>query len=380
MAPLSAIIQKSFIDIKSFFDELKGICDLTKVKSVVNLTKGLEISFLSSAELAKFVENAPSNWNVRSEFFSEVLVTVSPRFGEGHAMVSDSALWTMLSKYGVVKKGRRLFFKEYPTIENGVRQFVVKPKENATIPSMINFGQAGFRISYKNQKKTCHRCNSLEHEIGQCPVKVCYRCQQIGHEKSDCSSPLVCTVCGEKGHVYAKCPTSWALKVSLEKKWTTTSSFDSSKNKDSNLDKGNNNNSDDIVNDSENKTATDSVSNENSSSVNVQIKKPNNEPATSDSINSMDVDSLVIEETQTSSTDNASQELFSAESSDLTSDDDIERSTNTASSDPLTLSKRPLSSSLANQNPQNPLFSTAPWNSKKGSRAIPKPKKRSKLS
>ena len=53
----------------------------------------------------------------------------------------------MLSKYGVVKKGIRLFFKEYPTIENGVQQFVIKPKENATIPSMINFGQAGF--SYK---------------------------------------------------------------------------------------------------------------------------------------------------------------------------------------------------------------------------------------
>ena len=45
MAPLSAIIQKTFVDIKSFFDELKGICDLTKVKFVVNLTKGLEISF-----------------------------------------------------------------------------------------------------------------------------------------------------------------------------------------------------------------------------------------------------------------------------------------------------------------------------------------------
>ena len=162
-------------------------------------------------------------------FFSEVLVTVSPRFGEGHAMVSDSSLWTMPSKYGVVK-GRH-FFKEYPTIENGVRQFVVKPKENATIPSMINFGQAGFRISYKNQKKTCHRCNRLEHEIGQCPVKICYRCQQIGHEKSECSSPLVCTVCGEEGQVYAKCPTSWALKVSLEK-WTTTSLFESSKNRD----------------------------------------------------------------------------------------------------------------------------------------------------
>ena len=81
-----------------------------------------------------------------------------------------------------------------------------------------------------------------------------------------------------------------------------------------NSDKANNNI--DIVKDSDNKTATDSASNEKFSSVIVQIKRPINEPPTSDSIN-MDVDSLVIEETQTPSTDNASQELFSAESSDF---------------------------------------------------------------
>ena len=72
----------------------------------------------------------------------------------------------------------------------------------------------------------------------------------------------------------------------------------------------------DIVKDSDNKTANDGASNENFSSVMVQIKRPINDPPTSDSI-IMDVDSLLIEETQTPSTDNASQELFSAESSDF---------------------------------------------------------------
>ena len=65
----------------------------------------------------------------------------------------------------------------------------------------------------------------------------------------------------------------------------------------------------DIVKDSDNKTANDGASNENFSSVMVQIKRPINDPPTSDSIN-MDVDSLVIQETQTPSTDIASQELF----------------------------------------------------------------------
>ena len=51
------------------------------------------------------------NWNVRSDFFSEVRVTVSPRIGEGHAMVSDSALSTTLSKYGDVKKSKGYFLK-----------------------------------------------------------------------------------------------------------------------------------------------------------------------------------------------------------------------------------------------------------------------------
>ena len=55
-------------------------------------------------------------------------MTVSPRIGEGHAMVSDSALSTTLSKYGDVKKSKGYFFKEYPSLRMGCVSLLLSRK------------------------------------------------------------------------------------------------------------------------------------------------------------------------------------------------------------------------------------------------------------
>lgn len=221
MVCLTATIQSGYADdIKAFFHELKKITELETIKAVIRLPKGVEITFQTEKDLRNFIANAPEDWNVKSEVSREILITTSPSYGDGHCLIADSTLWTFLTKYGDVKKGRRLYFKDFPNIENGVRQFVIVPKEDAKIPGMVNFGRTGFRLAYRGQQKTCHRCQSTSHEVKQCTVKICFRCQQIGHEKADCNSKLVCTICKEEGHGYARCPTSWANKVRLDKSWS----------------------------------------------------------------------------------------------------------------------------------------------------------------
>lgn len=193
---------------------------MTKVKSVVTLNNGVEVSFVDQDSLKAFLLKVPVAWQVKCQLTTEILVTLSPRVGEGHSLVSDEALWAALSRYGEIKKGRRMFFQEFPDIENGVRQFVVIPKSGSTIPSSMSFGRAVFKVAYRGQAKICHRCNSKEHEIRDCTAEYCYRCHSTGHMKANCKQELFCNVCSEQGHLYNRCPKSWALKVKLQKGWS----------------------------------------------------------------------------------------------------------------------------------------------------------------
>lgn len=222
MVCLTATVHGSFpTEVKDFFNKLKEIIEIVKLKSVVRLAKGVELTFVSEAALKEFLEKAPQEWEVKSQLKGELLITISPRFGEGHSLVADSVLYQVVSKHGEIKKGRRLYFDDYPTIENGIRQFVIVPKKDAKIPGMISLGRAGFRVSYRGQVKSCHRCNSSSHEVKECTAKVCFRCQQFGHEKSECTSKLICTACQQVGHSFARCPESYALKLKLGKNWST---------------------------------------------------------------------------------------------------------------------------------------------------------------
>ena len=205
----------------TLFQEIKKYSPITDIKGVVTLKEGYDITFLSQQAAVNFLAKAPKSWSIRTDLRQDLLVTVSPQVGEGHLMVDDEIFWAALSNYGEVKKGRKLYYEEFPSIENGVRQFIVIPRKGVVIPSSLRFGRAGFRVAYRDQAKTCHKCQSTGHLASECPTPWCNKCHQSGHEKAECMSVEKCTVCGDTGHSYDSCEKSYAIKVLLGKSWGT---------------------------------------------------------------------------------------------------------------------------------------------------------------
>jgi len=220
MAILSAIVRGCPESSAEFFKKLKELVALERVKSVVSLQTGVEIAFLDEEALKKFVMGAPGNWAIKSSLSRDILVTVTPQLGQGHHQVTDQALGAALANWGTVKSGRKLTYKEFPSIENGVRQFFIEPKVGVVIPSSIRFGPAAFKITYKGMIRTCHRCRSTEHEVASCPEKWCHKCHQIGHLKSGCTNTALCVVCGSTDHSFASCPESYRNKLALKTTWS----------------------------------------------------------------------------------------------------------------------------------------------------------------
>ena len=169
---ISAIISKDCSNdekLKAFFAEFRQFSSISKVRSAVVIGTSVEVCFVDQQSLAAFLCAAPESWNIRSDLKQEKLITISPQFGEGHTQVSDQVMWAAMSTYGKVVKGRRLFFTEFPNIENGIRQFIIEPKKHLIIPSSIRFGKAGIRISYREKVKRCHKCHSYENIARECP-------------------------------------------------------------------------------------------------------------------------------------------------------------------------------------------------------------------
>ena len=219
MKIFTAFIAKVFKSQKEFFSKFQAVgTDLSTVRAVINGPKGLEVTFLKESSLLSFLEKAPTDWGVSSEISQEVVVTLAPKVGSGHATVADSAVWGALSKFGKIKEGRRLFYSDFPHIENGVRQ--LKMKVEKSLPGSIHFGRAGFQLQHRGQRRECHRCKSTTHLAAQCTVLICYKCRAAGHKAESCTEQLKCVVCGLEGHAYFACPSSLALKVSLGKSWS----------------------------------------------------------------------------------------------------------------------------------------------------------------
>ena len=221
---VSAVIDKDCSSselIASFFNELKAYVLISKVCSAVLVNGSVEVCFVDQDSLISFLAVAPEAWNIKSELKQEKLITIIPQVGEGHSQVSDQAMSAAMSTYGKVVKGKRLFFREFPTIENGMRQFITEPKRHVTIPSSIRFGKAGFRISYYSQTKTCHKCHSTEHIARECPFDYCVLCNQSGHDESECDKRHYCTICKQKGHSYDFCHLLDEVNnVTLKKSWS----------------------------------------------------------------------------------------------------------------------------------------------------------------
>ncbi|XP_007474544.1 zinc finger CCHC domain-containing protein 3 [Monodelphis domestica] len=61
---------------------------------------------------------------------------------------------------------------------------------------------------YKGQPKTCYRCGSKNHMSLTCSQEKCFRCGEQGHSTTFCKKGIVCNLCGQKGHIYANCPSA----------------------------------------------------------------------------------------------------------------------------------------------------------------------------
>lgn len=224
----SAEIQKKFDSEKQFFDELKalGITVRRDVRAVIQRTIGLELAFLRKEALVKFMDRVPQAWKAETKHVEreEVLVTISPRTGSGHAYIADSVVTAALQRHGEVIKGRRCVYPEYPEVENGRRQFLMKLK--SPIGSLLRFGITSFSVAHKGQVRTCYKCGENGHEAWGCKKEVCYRCGEMGHQLVNCTGDAQCVSCGEKGHIHTFCKKSFANKVKLGYMWEVVTKED----------------------------------------------------------------------------------------------------------------------------------------------------------
>ena len=86
----------------------------------------------------------------------------------------DESLLNLLASYGELKsqRVRHLFFSEdgYTDIENGVR-VVEFTRIDRDIPKRIVVGGLEIGFKYTGQPVTCHRCQSTEHVVKNCPKR-----------------------------------------------------------------------------------------------------------------------------------------------------------------------------------------------------------------
>ena len=216
MAPHSLIVKNKEAD--DFFQAYKDLkADIDWLKAVVKVATGLEVTFVSETAIRKFLSltSDKDEWEVECELSSHTLITLAPRGQGGHTMVSDQTIVAFLTRFGKVVQGRRLVYRDFPTVENGVRQYRVEIRSNTTVPSVVSFGRTSFFVSYRGQTKTCLRCGSKEHLARECSIIRCHKCGEEGHHIKECPNEVLCSICGANGHSYRKCPKSYSGALRL---------------------------------------------------------------------------------------------------------------------------------------------------------------------
>ncbi|KAJ8018592.1 hypothetical protein HOLleu_43331 [Holothuria leucospilota] len=133
--------------------------------------------------------------------------------------LDDNTVRYVLGRYGKVISGRFLTFKDYPSIFNGIRHYLIALKSD--IPSAIRLGGRDCWVRYGGQPRTCLKCGGKGHDAKDCNQIRCHRCQGLGHVIKDCKMDEFCTVCQKEGHNYRNCPVSFANKIApTPMKWT----------------------------------------------------------------------------------------------------------------------------------------------------------------
>ena len=104
----------------------------------------------------------------------------------------------------------------------GVRRYRVKLRKSSDgslmqIPNTISMGPYNGRITYQGQMQRCYVCGSLDHQLKECEAIKCWKCGDLGHKGKDCNNVEVCSLCGQKGHSYFRCPKSYSYKARATK-------------------------------------------------------------------------------------------------------------------------------------------------------------------
>lgn len=214
------IRQKEIADFFKCFKAVNG--KVSWLKGAVKLAGGIEATFVSEAAAKDFlaVVAGKEGWDIESALSDTILVTLAPRGQGGHVLMPDATLIAYLSRYGEVLEGKRLVYAQFPSVENGLRQFKVKPKGGAPIPSIVSFGRTSFFVSHRGQVKTCIKCSRAGHMAKECTVTICHKCGEEGHTIKVCTKPVRCTVCLDEGHTFRVCPKSYSNSVKLTSRFS----------------------------------------------------------------------------------------------------------------------------------------------------------------
>jgi hypothetical protein len=91
--------------------------------------------------------------------------------------MADECATTVLARYGKVANVRRLTYRDYPTIETGVRSFkLVNVLPSAQFPQYITVGHYNLTVRVRGRRqRCCFRCGSPQHILKDCPE------EQKGH-------------------------------------------------------------------------------------------------------------------------------------------------------------------------------------------------------
>lgn len=223
MAVFSLLVKNKSVE--QFFVAFKTLkCNVSGLKAVVLLSNGLDVTFVSEAAVREFLQiiEGKDEWEVVCDLSTTTIVTLAPRGQGGHALISDEVVVSFLKKHCKVLEGKRLYYKDFPSVQTGVRQFRVRLGESP-IPSSVNFGRAAFFVSHRGQVKTCFKCKKTGHEAKECDTLMCHKCGEEGHVMKNCVNDIKCVVCDSLGHTFRNCPKSYSRALNLGSKFSKIS-------------------------------------------------------------------------------------------------------------------------------------------------------------
>ncbi|MBN3317011.1 ZCHC3 protein, partial [Atractosteus spatula] len=138
---------------------------------------------------------------------------VRPLYVQMHnPFVPEAEIVCFLKRYvDVVSAGRKMIDPE--RFWSGKRQFLVRFRAKGSEaggvvhpPATFSIGPNRGFLHYSGMPAGCRICGELGHLAAKCGAVVCRRCGELGHATSGCTKRVVCNLCGDPGHLYRACP------------------------------------------------------------------------------------------------------------------------------------------------------------------------------